>query len=312
MTKENESQKPFIKRFYQYQKERFSFFQNGLMIAAFTFSAASFSRICRHEDSFIPIDLFIIGVITSFLFFFLLRIFDEFKDYEKDSKYQPYRAVPRGLISLKELGKVALIVIILQIALNAIFMPVMLLSYLIVMIYMSLMTKEFFVKSWLNKRPIIYMWSHMLIMPLIDFYTTGLDWLNARVYPPDGLIYFLAVTFFNGIIIEFGRKIRAKEAEEVGVDTYSSLYGPVKASIIWLVILLVTFCFALKASHSANFGFIGYSCLTIIALICSTPAFVFIKNQTQKNAKRIELAAAIWTICMYLTLGGVPMLINLL
>ena len=301
----------FIFRFYKYQNERFSFIQNGLMILAFTFSAASYSRICRGIDGFIPLYILLIGVITSFGFFFLLRIFDEFKDHEKDCKYQPYRAVPRGLIKLKELAQVASVVIIIQITLNAIFMPVMLISYVIVMLYMAIMTKEFFIKEWLVKHPIIYMWTHMLIMPLIDFYTTGLDWLESGVNPPSGLIYFLIVTFLNGIIIEFGRKIRAKEAEEEGVETYSYIFGAKKATWIWLLILFITFCFAVKAGHSAGYGWTGFWILLLIKICCVIPAVKFLKNQQQKWAKNIELAAAIWTIGMYLVLGGVPMLINL-
>lgn len=311
MTTIDEKDRSFLYRFFKYQNERFSFLQNGIMILAFTFSAASFSRISRHVEGFMPLDLFAIGVITSFFFFFLLRIFDEFKDFDKDSKYQPYRAVPRGLISLKELGWTAFVVIILQIVLNALFMPVMLYVYLLVMIYMVLMTKEFFIKKWLTAHPITYMWTHMLIMPLIDFYTTGLDWLNAGVEPPSGLIYFLAVTFFNGIIIEFGRKIRAKEAEEEGVDTYSSIYGSTKATILWIIILVVTFSFAVKASFTAGYGWIGFYILLAIKIGCVLPAIRFIKTQKQLHAKQIELAAAVWTILMYLTLGGVPMLISL-
>lgn len=311
MTSIDEKSRSFLYRFYKYQNERFSFVQNGIMILAFTFSAASFSRICRHEEGFMPVNLFIAGVVTSFIFFFLLRIFDEFKDNKKDSQYQPYRAVPRGLISLKELGWVAFVLILIQIVLNAVFMPVMLYVYALVMVYMILMTKEFFVKKWLTARPITYMWSHMLIMPLIDFYTTGLDWLNADAKPPMALIFFLAVTFFNGIIIEFGRKIRAKEAEEVGVDTYSSIYGSTRATVIWLITLLVTFGFALQASQLAGYGLIGFLILLTIVILCALPAIRFIKTQQQKHAKQIEIAAAIWTICMYLTLGGVPMLISL-
>jgi hypothetical protein len=42
---------------------------------------------------------------------------------------------------------------------------------------MAVMTKEFFVPEWLKKRPIVYMVSHMAIMPLIDLYATACDWL---------------------------------------------------------------------------------------------------------------------------------------
>lgn len=32
----------------------------------------------------------------------MVRIVDEFKDYEEDCEYRPYRPVPRGLITLKD------------------------------------------------------------------------------------------------------------------------------------------------------------------------------------------------------------------
>ncbi len=38
---------------------------------------------------------------NSFLAFLQLRIADEFKDFEEDSKYRPYRPLPRGLITLR-------------------------------------------------------------------------------------------------------------------------------------------------------------------------------------------------------------------
>ena len=40
------------------------------------------------------------AVVTSFLSFLQLRIADEFKDFDEDSRYRPYRPVPRGLVTL--------------------------------------------------------------------------------------------------------------------------------------------------------------------------------------------------------------------
>ncbi|HYF04413.1 MAG TPA: hypothetical protein VEC36_13600, partial [Patescibacteria group bacterium] len=226
MKKNVENTAPFLKRFWQYQSERFPFFKNGLLITVFTFSAASYSRIYRGADGFIPFEHFLIGAVTAILLFFLLRIADEFKDAKDDAEFRPYRPVPRGLISLKELGTTAVAVILFQIILNGIFLPKLLPAYFLALAYLAIMTKEFFVHDWLKRRPIIYMASHMVILPMIDFYTSGLDWIQNGVSAPRGLIFFLISTFLNGIVIEIGRKIRASEAEEHGVETYSALYGP--------------------------------------------------------------------------------------
>ena len=51
------------------------------------------------------------------LFFLQLRIADEFKDYEDDARYRPYRPVPRGLVSLRELAWVGVGAAAIQLAL---------------------------------------------------------------------------------------------------------------------------------------------------------------------------------------------------
>ena len=76
----------------------------------------------------------------------------------------------------------------------------------------------------------------MMVMPLIDFYTSGLDWIVKGVRLPTGMFLFLALTFTNGCIIEIGRKIRVPEDEEPGVETYSALWGRFRAAAVWIVI----------------------------------------------------------------------------
>lgn len=299
----------FIKRFWIYQKERFPFFAYGLMVLTFTFSAMSYSKILRHETNF-SWHILLFGALTSFGFFFLLRLFDEFKDADDDAKYRPYRAVPRGLVSFKELIIIITVIIFAQSILNFVFLPKMLWIFALVIIYMFIMAKEFFISSWLRVHPIAYLVSHMMVMPVMDFYTTGLDWNNASTQLPHGLTIFLVVTFLNGVVIEIGRKIRAKEAEEFGVETYSVLWGSKKATYIWLSVLFVTFIFANIACFYAGFGKFSFMFLASFVVICSIPAMKFLKNQEQKTAEKIELAAGIWTLGMYLSLGGVPMLIN--
>lgn len=297
-------------RFWIYQKERFPVFSYGLMVFTFTFSAMSYSKILRGELGFSFVTL-LIGALTSFGYFFLLRIFDEFKDAEDDAKYRPYRAVPRGLVSFKELKWLAIIIIVFQFILNAVFIPKMLWIWGLVIIYMFIMAKEFFVRSWLRKHPVAYLISHMMIMPVIDFYTTGLDWNNAETKLPQGLIIFLMVTFLNGVVIEIGRKIRASAAEEVGVETYSYLWGEKRATITWLCILFTTFIFANIACFYAGFGKMTFLFLVIFLFICGYPAIEFLKNRKQRTAAKLETMAGIWTLGMYLSLGGIPMILNI-
>ncbi|HIA07289.1 MAG TPA: hypothetical protein EYN71_11445, partial [Flavobacteriales bacterium] len=114
MTSENEAS--FLKRFYIYQNERFPILAHGFIIAVFTFSAVSYSRICRGVEGFIPWQSYLIGIFATITLFLLVRIFDEFKDREDDAKYRKYLPVPRGLISLKELRVVGIVVAAIQIS----------------------------------------------------------------------------------------------------------------------------------------------------------------------------------------------------
>ena len=301
-----------FKRFWIYQSERFPFFSYGLMVFTFAFSAMSYSKFLRGNFEFSFVAL-LIGAMTSFGYFFLLRLFDEFKDAEDDAKYRPYRAVPRGLVTFKELKWLIFLIITFQCILNALFIPKMLWIWGLVIIYMFIMAKEFFVRDWLRKHPVAYLISHMMIMPVIDFYTTGLDWNNNQAQMPKGLVIFLIVTFLNGVVIEIGRKIRAKDSEEFGVETYSYLWGEKGATLIWLLILFTTFIFANIACALGNFSKISHIitiiCLIFFLIFCSIPALIFLKKREQKIAQKLETMAGIWTLGMYLSLGGIPMIL---
>jgi 4-hydroxybenzoate polyprenyltransferase len=69
---------------------------------------------------------------------------------------------------------------------------------------------------------------------------------------------------------------------------------------------------ASAASTYAHHASIAYWVLIVLFLVCSIPAILFIRKFTAKSAKFIEYSSAIWTFGMYLTLGGIPMLIKLL
>jgi hypothetical protein len=307
-----ENQANFIKRFFLYQKERFPLVSHGALIASFSFSAISYSLICRGENGFVDWRIYLVGVFTTVTLFLLLRIFDEFKDAKDDAKFRKSLPVPRGLISFKELTFIGITIIILQLLLNLIFFPKMLLLYMGVIGYLLLMGKEFFIADWLKKHQFWYVTSHMFIIPLIDIYASGLDWLVAGVDAPKGLLFFLAVSYLNGVVIEIGRKIRIPEKEEMGVLTYTSILGTTQAVILWLIILFSTFCLSVAASFYAGYGNQGLVILGIVFLLCCIPALVFLITKTEKGSKTIELTSAIWTIIMYLSLGGIPMLQKLL
>jgi 4-hydroxybenzoate polyprenyltransferase len=148
----------------------------------------------------------------------------------------------------------------------------------------------------------------MLIIPLTDFYATACDWQGARVAPPAGLFWFIAVSFFNGVSLELGRKIRAPGDEEEGVRTYSRLWGQRNAALVWLATLFVTAACAVAASN--KIGGLGAEALMLALLLGVALVLVwqFLANPVTGRARRLEQFSGAWTLVLYLSLGVIPLL----
>jgi 4-hydroxybenzoate polyprenyltransferase len=177
----------------------------------------------------------------------------------------------------------------------------------LVWVYLALMSKEFFVRDWLKARPITYMWTHMLIMPLIDFYATACDWWLQGVGPPEGLVWFLAVSFFNGISLEIGRKIRAPQDEELGVNTYTFLWGRSRAVAAWFGALSVTAVCAGVAAAQIDFALPITGLLGLLLVAAAVVGVGFLRTPVSARAKRVEALSGLWTLFMYLSLGVLPL-----
>lgn len=297
-----------VSKWWVYQRERFPVFAHGLLVIAFSFSAVSFSSLLRGSYEIPALSVLGVAFFSSFFFFLLLRIADEFKDFEEDSRYRPYRPVPRGLITLKELGWLAVLVLLIQFGMAVWLNRWLLIPLLMTWLYLAVMSREFFVATWLKQHPVTYLWSHMLIMPLIDFYATAVDWISADLsLPPDGLFWFLIVSFFNGIVIEIGRKIRAPEDEETGVETYSVLWGKQKAVYAWLAAMIITAVSAATAAQLIDFFSYVFVILFILLSLAVVVAMRFLAKPDTSRAKMIENMSGVWTLMMYLSLGVVPL-----
>lgn len=299
-------------RWWVYQRERFPLVGHGLLIAAFSFSAVCFSRLLRDDLTWPRPVTLLAAYGTAFLFFLQLRIADEFKDLDEDSRFRPYRPVPRGLVTLTELGWIGAGAAALQLALALVLMPSLVLLLAGVWLYLVLMSKEFFIGRWLKAHPVPYMLSHMVIVPLIDLYATACDWWTEQSRPPAGLFWFVAVSYCNGLVLEMGRKIRAPQDEEPGVATYSALWGPRAAVLAWLAALLATGASAIVAVARIDFVLPVALWLGVLGGAAVVVAGRFLAAPESGWGKRIETLSGVWTIGMYLSIGAVPLVWRLL
>lgn len=297
-------------RWWTYQKERFPIVKHGILIAVLSASAVGYSLMLRGQtaQSMQAIGSGVIAFITLFLLFLQLRIIDEFKDFREDARYRPYRPVPRGLVTLRELAIVGIAAAAIELGLAmAMGVPLVLLLFL-VWAYLGLMSQEFFAAKWLKSRPLAYMLSHAVVLPWMALYATACDWGGAGAAPSADLIGFLLVSFFSGLVIEVGRKIRAPNDEEPGVATYSALWGRQRAVTVWLGLIWAIAVTALLAAKPIG----AIAPVAIVSLLLLTGSLIvawqFLIHLKTTWAKRLEWISKLGTLLVYLSVGVVPLL----
>ena len=330
-----------IKNFKIYLNERFPLGKNSFFVLIFTLSGYIYTGLLYNSKIIKPILLKEINrasllwdkeidkvpiiwykllslFIIIFMFFFQLRITDEFKDYEEDLKYRPYRPVQRGIISLKALGKIGISTVIIQIILAHVINPKLIYFMLLVWIYMFLMTKEFFIKNWLTERILIYALSHVVIMIFItlvivkgtgyilqDHFLETL-YLLLKKYEKNifiGLIPLFALNYLNGIVLEIGRKTRKANEEEHGVQTYSKLWGRKKAVFILCILYVIEYIFVLFGLSNINkeFFLVGQLILTITLILSIYFTIKFLKKDL--TGKIPENISGIWILISSMNMG---------
>ncbi len=298
-------------RWWIYQRERFPILAHGPLIAVFSYSTVCYSALLRGQTSLPAGRSAVAAFLSALLFFLQLRIADEYKDFAEDARYRPYRPVPRGLVKLSELGFVAIAGAMVQLLLALWLSPALVWLLLLVWLYLGLMQKEFFVGDWLKARHAAYMGAHLLILPLVDFYVTACDWLVVGAVPSRGLAWLLIISFFNGAVLEIGRKIRAPADEERGVETYSALWGRMNAVNAWLAAMFLTAFGATIAARSIHFANVVAGLLGLLLTGAAITAWRFLRLPVAARARLLEGVSGLWTLLLYLSLGIIPLVIRL-
>ena len=333
-----------IKNFKIYLNERFPLGKNSIFVLIFTLSGYIYTGLLYNSKIIKPtlskevnrvllfwdkeIDKvpiiwykFLPLFIIIFMFFFQLRITDEFKDYEEDLKYRPYRPVQRGIISLKALGKIGIATIIIQIILAHVINPKLIYFMLLVWVYMFLMTKEFFIKNWLTERILIYALSHVVIMIFITLVIvkgTGYIleshfletlYLLLEKYEKNifiGLIPLFTLNYLNGIVLEIGRKTRRADEEEHGVQTYSKLWGKKKAAVILSLLFAVEYFLVILGLSYTYEKYFLFSGLTLLIILIISIYFMIKFLKKDLSGKIVESVSGLWIVFSSMGLGLLP------
>lgn len=178
-----------------------------------------------------------IGAFTVFSFLLLLRIADDFKDYDTDRRLFPERALPSGRVRKNDLWVLLLFFTGITVILNILFMN-NLPWFFFLYIYGFLMSMWFFSKSKIQKNLFLALITHNPIVMILNIYVLSFTTIKYSL-PVTIYTVLLAFTmYFPGLIWEIARKIRSPE-DETEYVTYSSLIGYRKASFYVLILILV-------------------------------------------------------------------------
>lgn len=295
------------RRLWIYQAERFPVLKTALLLAAF--SAASINVSAFLGDRSLPgVATYSLAFIVLFIFFYQLRACDEVKDADDDLRFRPERPIPRGLVTQRLIVGIAVALVPVAVIASLLLSPKMIFPLAVVWVWLALMTKEFGVPSWLKARPMLYLVSHMAIMPLIDFYVTGAEWLVRAGEPPFGIWLFLALSFVNGCVLEVGRKLYAPDNERDGVETYTAVMGLRGATQFWMACLTAAFALLIAVGFAvaAPLPIIVLGALAFLGVIAV--ALKFLNQPNDKNQKLVDTTAGLWVFACYMIAGYVPLL----
>jgi 4-hydroxybenzoate polyprenyltransferase len=188
------------------------------------------------------------GVITIIGFMLIMRILDELKDEEVDSKLFASRPYPRGAVKKMDLLYLLLFTFLLVVMVNS-FRSYTLPFFLICIFYGLLTFKWFFVPERMKKDLLLALVSHQPITYLINIYVVSTAMVQTNVFTWNKEMLLLAFLFFIPVLgWEISRKIKSPHQENEYI-TYSKTLG-FKTSV-WL-------CLVIHLIFSLGVIYLGY------------------------------------------------------
>lgn len=223
-----------LKRLGLYLNEMFPIISFvGILLTACSFQMV-YLRLFKLPAQFHFQMLFSAIVMTSVTL--LIRVMDEFKDYEDDKRNFPLRPLPSGKVRPDDLKVLGGICVALIFFLSMTSVPLFIFG-LCTLFYTFLMLKWFFIEDRMRASLPLALFSHhpivvfniiYLLLGLIQTFPT-LNWDRAWMILP------VALMFTNW---EISRKIRTPQGE-TNYTTYSKIWGPRPAILISLLLQFI-------------------------------------------------------------------------
>jgi 4-hydroxybenzoate polyprenyltransferase len=263
-----EFKKNLFSRFNTYQRERFPFLVLSFTTLAVILSSAAILYAGNFSWSLYCVRI-VLATLAGIFFMFNVRVLDEIKDFHFDLKYHSERPVQRGLISLKELFFIDVLFLLMLFLISIYSSNLAFVFLLAALIYSFIAGFDFFMGRKIRDKFFLYNFLCLMQLLLFQMHVYLVLFPNLNFMEPILYIHFLFVLFNSGVI-EVGRKMKVKSNESLAKDTYSSRLGKIKATILFLVVILfsfVSFAYIFLSTFQLNFWFLIALVVLLVELI---------------------------------------------
>lgn len=227
----------------------------------------------------------------------LIRIMDEFKDYQDDLINFPNRPLPSGRVFKKDLHFLAGVCIFIVLLLSLSSLKLLLWSF-ITLGFTFLMLKWFFIENVMRKSlPLAFLSHHPIVLFNFTYLLIACSEVDPRV-DLSKVFYILPICliFTNW---EITRKIRAPE-QETSYTTYSKIWGPRFAISIAIMIQLVftSTVFLILNTLESSFLILCLFAITQLFLIFPSLKFLVTLNMPRplKNSSEAQILVVVVTL----------------
>lgn len=203
----------------------------------------------------------------------LIRIMDEFKDYQDDLTNFPDRPLPSGRVHKQDLVALGYFCVMLILFLSMTSSRLLIWS-IITLIFTGLMLKWFFIEAMMRKSlPLAFITHHPIVLFNFIYLLIACTQMNSAV-TFDKAIYILPICliFTNWEVV---RKIRAPE-QETAYTTYSKIFGPRPSILIALVLQFIFVGTVYNIFEMLGTSWILRSIFLALQLILISPSLYFL------------------------------------
>lgn len=290
------AQSPMAKRLLAYTNERFPLVPILIFVFLLTsgyahFFANWFGQNFQWSEPKLWLTMFAV-----FLFMLQLRMADEIKDFDKDSKAYPDRILSRGIIPLSLVRYTLFSTVALELIISASMGTTHLIWMVVLQVWGNLMALEFFNKDFLDEQVAINLTLHQLILPPLAIYS-ALPFLNeTHSFMDVKLIPALIFMTLLYTIYELARKTWSADRENDYADSYTRFWGIDGA--VFTQIAMTSVIMILMETMKFDFPIIYRVLAYVFAALYALTLVLFHSNPLRKRSKMVELGGSIFLLGM--------------